>query len=77
MFSFMQGDIRNTVAVLYDKLQEIWFHKRFSDDHVKSRYLGTHDGILMRFPGKRLPHDYDHTTQPWYLTDSILYFDSF
>ena len=60
-----QYDVRRTVGVLYDKLQDIWYNKSLSCGYVNARYVGTCNGVFIHYPGIRMPHHHDHTIQPW------------
>ena len=62
---FVQEEARNTVAVLYDRLQAIWRERRGSSEYTMQRYLGTRDGVFINTPGDRNPHYYDHSVRSW------------
>ena len=69
--SKFQEDVRNTVAVLYDKLQEIWKRKKDHLENTMTRYVGTREGLFIQMSGVRYPHPYDHTKRIWYVHPSI------
>ena len=60
-----QEDVRSTVAVLYEKLQEIWRNRTGSLESTGLRYVGTREGVFIHVPGVRYPHPYDHTKRSW------------
>ena len=59
--------------MLYDRLQEIWqqqdheYNRGRREYTALSKYLGTRDGVVLLYPGTRMPFHYDHTSQAWYV----------
>jgi hypothetical protein len=59
--------VREVIAMTY-KLEEIWKATTDPDflGYTLSRYIGTPEGMLRRYPGAALAPEYDPTKRPWY-----------
>ena len=64
-YYWLQEEVRNTVAVFYDKANEIWNEEEPDHEYFTQRYVGAHHGVFINLPGDRNPYQYDHTKRGW------------